>query len=362
MKISVSKYTLEPRTADGGTAGSHGLESLEFQFSPEWNDLFRTVTFFPPKSVAKCVSFTGDSVPLPPEVTARAGKTAYVLCGAKDGVTIITLTGAIEVAETLIPTESETEEYTPGALEQATLLCGEARADALCAAASAEAAAAGARAAEGHSNTAAQIAEEVQEMKSEVAELYDDVMEGTAVHAEITQVTRLDSTRAPSVAGVANYIDTLLPVICPFRIRAVNTLPTTPETGRIYLHDGKCKVYKYQKATVTAYKWDATYLSGGGPATLYTYSQNFKAGDVLYWQSGTSVESVSDLTTYDTVTEISTEGLVTSYGTLSVEYVEEVSLTTGEVVKDWAELTEDDDLNGYLQYNAASWLITGGTQ
>ena len=77
MKISVNKYTLEPDTVNGGTAGSHGLESLEFDFSPQWNELSRTVTFFPPKSVAKCVSFTGDTVLLP------RGRVRWPTCSAE---------------------------------------------------------------------------------------------------------------------------------------------------------------------------------------------------------------------------------------------------------------------------------------
>ncbi|MBQ8697249.1 MAG: hypothetical protein IJ519_05970, partial [Clostridia bacterium] len=252
MKISVNKYTLEPDTVNGGTAGSHGLESLEFDFSPQWNELSRTVTFFPPKSVAKCVSFTGSTLPIPPEVTARAGKVAYVLCGAKDGTAVITLTGVINVSPTLTPTAADTEEHTPGALETATLLCAEARADAQTAAAAAESAL-------GAEESVGRMAEEVQSARDVVCHLYDTVMDGTAVHADLTDANRYDRAHALSVAGLLGHLEDILSVISPFNIRVVENLPVDPDTTSMYVHDGTIKVYSTIQNSVVIHKWKSTY-------------------------------------------------------------------------------------------------------
>lgn len=353
MKISVNKYTLEPRTVDGGTAGSHGIEKLSFDFSPEWNGLYRTVTFFPPKSVAKCVSFTGDAVPLPPEVTARAGKTAYVLCGAKDGSAIITLSGVIEVTETLLPTESETEEHTPGALEQATLLCAEARADAQTAADAAQSAL-GAEAA------VTKLASEVQRARNVISDLYDDVMDGVAVHADITEANSADRTHAPSVAGVTERLDTLLSVLSPFRVKVVEDLPKDYRDDCIYLCDGKAMVFSSMPEEVTVYRWTPTYIEGNGPAYIFTLSDQITEGDMLYWYNTEAPAVFSELMEYAPVTDITENGMVTMYGTVHLTFTDGCFVETDNVTPAWHEVSLGDDLTPFLQENPARWLITGG--
>ncbi len=140
MKINVTKYALDPRLSDGGTKGSCGVERMEFTFSEEWRGLSKTVTFFPPGGTVKCVFLCGDTLPLPPEVSAHAGRCAYVLCGTKEGKAILTLSGVIEVHDTLLPTECELGEHTPSALETVTRACTDARTAAESAARSAESA------------------------------------------------------------------------------------------------------------------------------------------------------------------------------------------------------------------------------
>ncbi len=362
MKISVNKYTLEPETVNGGTAGSHGMEDLEFDFSPEWDGLCRTVTFFPPKSVAKCVSFAGSTVPLPPEVTRRAGKTSFVLCGARDGAAVITLTGVIKVEESLIPDEAQLTENTPGALEQAALMCAEARQDAVSAAAFAQSAALSA-------DSAIQMREETQFLRDEVAahreevsELYDTVIEGTNVHAAMTEANCSDRKRAVSAAGVNDRLEALLKVISPFNIKAVDSLPQVPDRSYIYLYQNTPKVYVEPPDKKTYYIWQANYSAGSGPVTVYSSESTVTKGTVLYWfDSGELVEE-EQLGVYSEVN--SDENGVfrcDKYGTVfTLTQVGSVDVEPKEPEVKWCDITAQSDLTPYLKDSPIRFLITGG--
>lgn len=355
MKISVNKYTLTPDTVDGGTAGSHGLESLTFDFSPEWDDLSRTVTFFPPKSAAKCVSFVGDTLPLPSIVTARAGKVAYVLCGAKDGAAVITVTGVIEIAPTMYPTDSETEEYVPGALEQATLACAEARVDARVAADSAQIA----RVA---SDSAKASAEQASAHRNVVSDLYDAVMEGTAVHSAMTEANRSDMAHPPSVWAVNQRLDALLAVISPFNIKVVDELPDEPEDC-IYLYGSEPMVYVQTPSVVVCYKWGTEYKQNSGPAEIFTFVDHVSQGDQLYWYGAVGEQlTAADLKPYDKVASVS-DGEVTTenYGAvIRLSLAGAVQMETEGGTKTWNSITPNTDLTPYLRNSAVRYLITGG--
>ena len=130
MKFSVTKYGLNPLAAEGGTKGSYGMETLSFSFSPEWEALAKSITFYPPHNAPICVYLKEDEIPLPSEVTARAGKTLFVICGTSEDRTILTVTGTIEVKDTLNPTEQEAGDYTPSAIAFITEACSKAEASA----------------------------------------------------------------------------------------------------------------------------------------------------------------------------------------------------------------------------------------
>lgn len=63
-------------------------------------------------------------------MTARAGKTLFVICGTSEDRTILTVTGTIEVKDTLNPTEQEAGDYTPSAIAFITEACSKAEASA----------------------------------------------------------------------------------------------------------------------------------------------------------------------------------------------------------------------------------------
>jgi len=353
MKISVNKYTLEPETVNGGTAGSHGMEDLEFDFSPEWDGLCRTVTFFPPKSVAKCVSFAGSAVPLPPEVTRRAGKTSFVLCGARDGAAVITLTGVIKVEESLIPDEAQLTENTPGALEQAALMCEEARQDALRASSAVAAA-----------NLAM---DKTAEMEAAVAaahgfitEKYHEIKSGMAVHPAVTQENSSDDAHSVSVKGMLGYLNTLMEVVCPLRVKVADAVPSSPAPNTVYIVDGE-PMALITGGEITLYTWTPTYVGGGGPAMLYTRESQIGEGTSLYWNGSADLNSFDQLSLYDTVVSVS-EGLYTTsqYGSLSVIPAEEVKVTDPDAEASMRRLTSSDSLTPYLKDNPGRWVIAGG--
>lgn len=353
MKISVNKYTLEPEVVNGGTAGSHGMESLEFDFSPEWDGLCRAVTFFPPKSVAKCVSFVGSTVPLPAEVTKRSGRTSYVLCGARDGMAVITLTGVIKVEESLIPDEAQITENTPGALEQAALLCEEARQSALRASSAAGAVSMA-------MDKTAQMVEAVTTAHEFINEKYEQVKSGTAVHPSVTDGNSSDSSHSVSVKGMLGYLNALLKAVCPLRVKVVNTIPSAPAADTVYIVNGEPMAY-ITGGNATLYEWAPTYIGGGGPAVLFTRGTGIGVGTELYWCGAAEMTSIDQLTLYDTVSSVSDGVYTTSqYGTLSAEFVKAVTVTDPGAEASLRKLTSADDLTPYLMDNPARWLITGG--
>ena len=277
-----------------------------------------------------------------------------MLCGAKDGTAVITLTGVINVSPTLTPTAADTEEHTPGALETATLLCAEARADAQTAAAAAESAL-------GAEESVGRMAEEVQSARDVVCHLYDTVMDGTAVHADLTDANRYDRAHALSVAGLLGHLEDILSVISPFNIRVVENLPVDPDTTSMYVHDGTIKVYSTIQNSVVIHKWKSTYYSAGGPAELYTLQREIGEGTQLFWSSTTPPEFMGDLTEYATVTGPGENGgYTTSFGGETVlEYDTEVTVI-GTQTNNWVAVSRETELAPYLNDTPALWLIKGG--
>ena len=100
MKIDIKKYTVEPKESHGGTEGSYGMETIEFEFDKEWEGLTKSITFYPPRRDAVTVSIESDSIPLPWEVTDRCGKVPYVVKGVGTDTVIRTRVAFISVLPT----------------------------------------------------------------------------------------------------------------------------------------------------------------------------------------------------------------------------------------------------------------------
>ena len=306
MKITVTKYGLFPETADGGTKGSYGVENMEFSFSPEWEGLSKSITFYPPRSAAKCVYLDADSIPLPYEVTSRAGKTAYVICGSATGREMITLTGTIEVCDTLLPTENEAADYTPSAIAVITGACE----------------AAAQSAADAHKS--AQQAEQIREDCAG----YADSAAGSAEEAR---------------AGLDGKMDRQI----------VDTLPRDgADPLKVYMvpsRDGGYDLYQYTErqaqTTDVYYRWIIIVEGGNtsGPAYVFTERQEPVLGDAVYYASDGGWEDPTALDLFDSVTDY-TDGIMTA-GPARYRYPQKVMLTlqTASASSGWRKLLTDAD-------------------
>lgn len=118
MIINANNYSLSPRRFVAGTKGSYGIETMNFNFSEEWNGLNVTVTFFPPDTEPVTVVYDGVSFIIPSEVMSISGLTPYTVVGHKNKRQLVSLTGYIDVLETTIGEGKTPTELSPTVIAQ----------------------------------------------------------------------------------------------------------------------------------------------------------------------------------------------------------------------------------------------------
>lgn len=118
MQIKANYYSLSPRRFIGGTKNSFGVETLSFDFSAEWDGLGKTVTFFPVSGEPVVAVYGSDPIPIPAEVFTEAGLAEFTLCGQKNGKTLISVTGYIDILDAKTPGGNEPVEPTPSEMAQ----------------------------------------------------------------------------------------------------------------------------------------------------------------------------------------------------------------------------------------------------
>ncbi len=119
MEIFVDEYAMTPRRFIAGTRGSYGFCTLNFKFSSEWDGLAKKITFYPlDGSGAVYLIISDDEVKVPAEVMRCAGVNKYVLSGWRDEDVLISVTGEIDVLNSLSPDGEPAEEPTPTQMEQ----------------------------------------------------------------------------------------------------------------------------------------------------------------------------------------------------------------------------------------------------
>ena len=100
MIINANNYSLSPRRFVAGTKGSYGIETMNFNFSEEWNGLNVTVTFFPHDSEPITVVYDHTFFYIPSEVMSVSGLIPYTVVGNRNQKKLVSLTGYIDVLET----------------------------------------------------------------------------------------------------------------------------------------------------------------------------------------------------------------------------------------------------------------------
>ena len=121
--IEVSRYAVLPYKITAGTEKSYGFEKMAFTFSSEWDGLFKTVTFYPPRQ--KPISIEGieqgKEYDVPAEVTSVAGTVSYSICGTAEGKRIFTVSGTVEVLDSTSRDGVAPQAPTPSEIEQIRL-------------------------------------------------------------------------------------------------------------------------------------------------------------------------------------------------------------------------------------------------
>lgn len=119
IRIKTDLWRLTPDWAVAGTKGSFGSCKLVFDFSPDWDELARQVTFFPMEGEAVAVIMNENTVRVPDEVMARAGTASFVLDGVgEEGSVLVSARGELRVVDTAEPGGREPGVYVPSELEQ----------------------------------------------------------------------------------------------------------------------------------------------------------------------------------------------------------------------------------------------------
>ena len=119
MEIYVDEFALTPKRFIAGTKGSYGFCTMCFRFGSEWDGLAKKVTFYPLDGgdpVYLIVS--DDKVEIPQEIMRCAGVNRYVVSGCKNEDVLISITGEIDVLDSLSPDGVNAEDPTPTQMEQ----------------------------------------------------------------------------------------------------------------------------------------------------------------------------------------------------------------------------------------------------
>lgn len=104
INIKVDGIWLEPIWAVAGTRGSWGICVLKVDFSPEWEEMRKRVTFFPADgSDAVEVPIENNEAVIPDEVMEHAGTAEFVIDGEVDGRILVTQKGELRIIDTARP-------------------------------------------------------------------------------------------------------------------------------------------------------------------------------------------------------------------------------------------------------------------
>ena len=119
MEIYVDEFALTPKRFIAGTKGSYGFCTMCFRFGAGWDGLAKKVTFYPlDGSDPVYLIVTDGKVEIPQEIMRCAGVNRYVISGCKNEDVLISITGEIDVLDSLSPDGVPAREPTPTQMEQ----------------------------------------------------------------------------------------------------------------------------------------------------------------------------------------------------------------------------------------------------
>ena len=119
MLIKINNYSIEPARFVAGTKGSYGVETIELEFGEEWQELSKKVVFSTNDGRAISVVYAGKPIEIPCEVMSSHGRAKFAVVGYREDVTLITVSGEIDIINTLAPDGENTVPPTETEMSQA---------------------------------------------------------------------------------------------------------------------------------------------------------------------------------------------------------------------------------------------------
>ena len=137
MKLRVDYYSVSPNRFVAGTKGSYGFETMELEFSSEWEGLGKKIVFSPPTGDSVSVIYEGSPIPIPYEVMSKRGVSRFAVVGSDGDKILLSVSGRIDVLETLpadadnsIPPTPEEMQKVLGIMEETSRTARQLEADA----------------------------------------------------------------------------------------------------------------------------------------------------------------------------------------------------------------------------------------
>ena len=103
IEVRINGYECDPGEIEIGTAGSYGVQQLHFAFSSEWEGLTRRTTWMTDAGKIAVLLDESDTMTVPAEATATAGRRWLSVDGVAAGKQMISVRMGYKVYETVEP-------------------------------------------------------------------------------------------------------------------------------------------------------------------------------------------------------------------------------------------------------------------
>lgn len=128
IEVRINGYECDPGEIEIGTAGSYGVQQLHFAFSSEWEGLAKRTTWMTDAGKIAVLLDESDTVTVPAEATATAGRRWLSVDGVAAGKQMISVRMGYKVYETVEPGGENSVTPTDEEMTQALAILEEVKA------------------------------------------------------------------------------------------------------------------------------------------------------------------------------------------------------------------------------------------
>ena len=128
IEVRINGYECDPGEIEIGTAGSYGVQQLHFAFSSEWEGLTRRTTWMTDAGKIAVLLDESDTMTVPAEATATAGRRWLSVDGVSAGKQMISVRMGYKVYETVEPGGENSVTPTDEEMTQALAILEEVKA------------------------------------------------------------------------------------------------------------------------------------------------------------------------------------------------------------------------------------------